>query len=66
MKSIRLTINYKNGNTLEHIVNYVHFESNAIYFTVKHQVHSVYTHPVCVPLENIESFDIEESEKLFN
>ena len=66
MESIKLTINYKSGAKVENIVNYVHFENGKIIFTVKNQMHSAVQLPVNVPLENVESFDIEESEQLFN
>lgn len=66
MKSIKLTLTYKSGNTLEQIVNYVHVENNKLYFTVKKQIQNAIEPPVIVHLENIVSFDIEESEQRYH
>ena len=66
MKSIKLNITYKSGTTLEQVVNYVHVENNKLYFTVKKQIQNAIEPPVIVQLENIPSFDIEETEQLFN
>ena len=69
MKSIKLTVEYNNGNKLEQIVNYVHFADGAIFYQVKHQVSFISpfsVEPVRIPLENIKSFDITETEQKFN
>lgn len=69
MKSIKLTIKYKNGNQIEQIVNYVHFADGALYFQVKEQVSFIApfsVEPVKISLNNIESFDITETEQKFN
>lgn len=67
MESIKLTLNYKTGVTLEQIVNYVHFENNQIIFTLKKQVYySVVAEQIKVDLDNLISFDIVESTRKFN
>ena len=66
MKSIKLTLTYKSGNTLEQIVKYIYVENNKLYFTVKKQIQNAIEPPVIVHLENIVSFDVEETEQLFN
>jgi len=57
-----LTINYKNGNTLKELVNYLHYEKEKIAYTVDRQVHAVFQQPVEIPMENIDSFDLEKVE----
>lgn len=57
---LKLTVNYKNGNTIENKVNYLHFENGCIFYTVDEQVHGIFQEPVRVPLENIVSYDLEE------
>ena len=54
---MQLTINYKNGNTTKQLVNYVHYENGAIFFTIDKQV--VTGSIVRVPVENIERYDLE-------
>lgn len=69
MKSIKLTIEYADGHKLDQIVNYVHFANGAIYFQVKNQVSFIApfsVEPVKIPLENIKSFDIIETDQKFN
>ena len=53
---LQLTIQYKNGNELKRLVNYIHYESDAIWFTEDVQAHSVFQIPVRVSLANVESF----------
>lgn len=53
---LQLTIKYKNGNELKRLVNYIHFETDAIWFTEDVQAHSVIQMPVRVSLANVESF----------
>lgn len=67
MKSIKLTLIYKLGTKVEQVVHYVHFEENVISFTVKNQVnYSVVSKIIKVPLENLASFIIEETEEQWN
>lgn len=69
MKSIKLTITYKSGETLDQIVHYVHFADNAIYFQLKKQVNFTFgdsVAPVKIPLDIIDKIDITESEQTFN
>lgn len=54
---MQLTIKYKNDNTTKQLVNYVHFENGAIFFTIDKQV--VTGSIVRVPVENIEMYDLE-------
>ena len=57
-----LTINYKNGNKIEELVNYLHFEDGAIFYTLDSQIQQAITVPSRTPLKNVESFDIEKVE----
>lgn len=66
MKSIKLTIEYQNGNKLEQIVNYVHCENGEICFSVKKQVYFGFGEMVRVPLANIKAFDITETDQRFD
>lgn len=69
MKSIKLTIEYTSGRKLDQIVNYVHFANGAIYYQIKEQVSFIApssVEPVRIPLENIKSFDITETDQKFN
>ena len=69
MKSIKLTVKYKNGNQISQIVNYVHFADGAIYYQLKEQVSFISpfsVEPVKISLDNIESFDIAETDQKFN
>lgn len=69
MKSIKLTITYKNGNVLDQIVHYVHFRDDAVYFKVKKQLNFFpgdSVEPVRIPLANIETLDISGTDQLFN
>ncbi len=52
-----LTINYRNGNTIKQLVNYLHCENGKLYFTVDKAVSDGYV--VDIPLENITAFDLE-------
>lgn len=54
---LMLTINYRNGNTIKQLVNYLHCENGKLYFTVDKAVSDGYV--VDIPLENIASFDLE-------
>ncbi len=66
MKSIKLTIEYINGHKLDQIVNYVHLANGAIYYQLKNQVSFIApssVEPVRIPLENIKSIDITETEQ---
>ena len=58
-KRIRLTISYKNGNTISGLVNYVHVEDGKLIYTVDSQIQNVIEPQIHVPLENIDSFDVE-------
>ena len=60
-RTMKLTIIYKNGNQLEQLVNYVHLENGAIYYTMNKQVHGTFQEPVRIPIENIDKFDVEEA-----
>ena len=59
-KRMLLTINYKNGNTMKELVNYIHFEDGSIFYTRDVQIQQSITAPSKTPLENVESFDLEE------
>lgn len=54
---LHLTLHYKNGTTIEQGVNYLHFEGDGIFFTVKSGMHPIFQEPVKVPVENLESWD---------
>lgn len=57
-----LTVVYKNGNKLRQLVNYLHMERGKIWYTVdKQNYYSVIEEPVGIPIENIESFDLEKA-----
>ena len=60
-RTMKLTIIYKNGNKLEQLVNYVHLENDAIYYTMNKHVHGIFQEPVRIPIENIDKFDVEEA-----
>ena len=66
MKSIKLKITYKTGATIEQVVNYIHFENNCLIYTLKKQVYCGTAQQIKIPLENVMTFDIEESEQQFN
>ena len=67
MKSILLTIEYANGNKLEQVVHYVHVEHNTLCFGIKKQVNFIGSlNRVEIPLENVKSFDITETDRQFN
>ena len=57
---LQLTIKYKNGNELKQLVNYLHFEDGAIYFTQDEQCHSVIQMPVKVTLANVKEFNLNQ------
>lgn len=56
---IRLTINYKNGNTLTELVHYVHYADGAIFYAEDSQVENCVPVPTRTSLENVESFDVD-------
>lgn len=58
-KRMLLTINYKNGNTIDQLVNYLHVEDNTLYFTIDRQDQQLITRQAAVPMANIISYDIE-------
>lgn len=62
MKRNLLTITYKNGRTLKQLVNYLHMEDGAIYYTEDAQIQNVIERPARIPLANIESFNLEAIE----
>lgn len=57
---LQLAIKYKNGNELKQLVNYIHFEDGAIYFTQDEQCHSVIQMPVKVTLANVKEFNLNK------
>lgn len=57
-----LTVIYKNGNKLRQMVNYLHVEHGRIWYTIDKQTHySVVEEPVGIPLDNVESLDLEQA-----
>ena len=57
---LQLAIKYKNGNELKQLVNYIHFEDGAIYFTQDEQCHSAVQMPVKVTLANVKEFNLNK------
>ena len=58
-KRMLLTIYYKNGNTIDQLVNYLHVEDNTLYFTVDRQDQQLITRPAAVPMANINGYDLK-------
>ena len=58
----KITITYKNGNTITDTVNYLHYEDGKITYTVDRQVSNLAFDPVVIPVENIVKFDLEKWE----
>lgn len=65
MKSMKLIINYKNGNRIENIVHHVVFSNGKLHAIVATQIYGFNNNHFSVPLEIIESFSVEESEKKY-
>ena len=59
---LKLTVTYKNGTEISNLVNYLHFEDGAIFYTVDKQVHEIIEQPVKIQMENIKRFDLEQVE----
>lgn len=59
----KLTIHYKNGNTLEQLVWYAHIEQNMLTYTRYQNPAPAFQEPTIITLEHIESFDIESLPK---
>lgn len=55
----KLTIKYKNGNTLEQIVWYAHMQENMLTYTRYQNPAPAFQEPTRLTLEHIESFRIE-------
>ena len=66
MKSIELTLKYKTGVELRQIVNYVHFEKGYLHYTLKVQNHDLSIRINKVPVENLVSFYIDETDEQWN
>lgn len=56
---MKLTINYKNGNTITTEVNYVHVEGGCIWYTRKSKVSSI-GGIINTPIENVDSWEVTE------
>lgn len=59
---LKIKITYKTGATIEDAVNYLHIESGKIYYTVRRQAAPIFQEPVAIPLDVVETFDLEEVE----
>ena len=59
-KMLKLEITYKNGNKLIESINYLHEESETLFYTVNSKMHNVIQDVVKIPLKNIDKFDLIE------
>lgn len=59
-KRLQLTITYKTGLTLQSLVHYIHFEGDAIAFTVDKQVADAIQEQVKIKLANVERFEVTQ------
>lgn len=57
---LQLTIHYMNGFKRNVLVNYIHFEDGAIYFTQDEQCHNAVQMPVKVTLANVKEFNLNQ------
>ena len=57
---LKAKITYKTGVVLEENVNYLHIENGKIYYTVRTQAAPIFQEPVAIPLDVVETFDLEE------
>lgn len=55
----KLTIYYKNGNTLTELVHYVHYADGAIFYAKDSQAENCVVVPSRTSLEYVESFDVD-------
>lgn len=55
---LHLHISYKVGTELDQIVNYIHVEDGKLIYSKDKNPSPVFVEPVRVPLENIESFEV--------
>ena len=57
---MKLSITYKNGNTITQSVYWAETKDGKLWFCQKHDPSPVYVEPVGVPMENVEFFRVEE------
>lgn len=57
---LKAKITYKTGVVLEENINYLHIENGKIYYTVRRQAAPIFQEPVAIPLDVVETFDLEE------
>lgn len=57
---LKIKITYKTGVVLEENINYLHIENGKIYYTVRRQAAPIFQEPVAIPLDVVETFDLEE------
>lgn len=57
---LKVKITYKTGVVLEENINYLHIENGKIYYTVRRQAAPIFQEPVAIPLDVVETFDLEE------
>lgn len=56
---MKIRIAYNRGYVLEEKVNYLHFMSGKIVYTVDKQVHEIFQDQVSIPLEIIKEFHVD-------
>lgn len=57
---IKIKVTYKTGAVIEEAVNYLHIEAGKVFYTVDKQAHPIFEAPVGIPIENIETLDLQE------
>ena len=55
---MEIFIIYKNGTTVTHKINYLHCQNGFICFTIDRNPHPIFQEPVKIPLENIDTFEV--------
>ena len=55
---LQLTVNYKNGNQIKQLVNYIHVEDDTIYYHVDKQVSNMVESYSHIPMANVASYDL--------
>lgn len=58
MNTLKIKIEYSNGNSLEEPINWAHVEDGFLTYTVDRKVRPIFREPVKITLENVKKFEI--------